>query len=61
MRREDNVVVLCCRGKKGCPTITETESGIEIRDDYDGKVELTNEEADMLLEYFKQKENFIHE
>lgn len=40
-------VRLCCGGK--CPTVTKTEKGYILKDDFGGIVFLTNDEFNLLL------------
>ena len=54
---DKDTVVLCRKGSKCCPVVTTTESGYTITDDYDGKVQLTKDEAQMLVEHLKSKES----
>ena len=61
MKRNDTVV-LCSRGKGCCPVVKRTDTGIEITDDYNGKVILTNEEVKLfknLLKDWEENENLI--
>lgn len=56
MRRIDNDTVVLCRRNNGCcPTVISTETGYTITDDYDGKVELTLDEAKMLVEHLESE------
>jgi hypothetical protein len=60
MRFEENKIILCsCRRGSNCPTIHRKENGgVEITDDYNGKISLTEEELFMLtdaVEAYKNK------
>lgn len=57
-RLNESSVKLCTRGSRCCPVVTEITSGnntggLEITDDYGGKVTLTASERDMLNSYLK--------
>lgn len=51
MRYLDRNTVVLCRKGSCCPVVTKTESGIEITDDYNGKVILTDDEVSMLVKH----------
>ncbi len=50
MRYENNSIILCkCKKNSNCPTITPSEVGFDITDDYGGRVQLTKDEFFSLL------------
>ena len=58
MRRVDkDTVVLFRRGTGCCPVVTNTKDGYTITDDYNGKVQITADEAKMLIEHLQSQES----
>lgn len=48
MKMKNNEVILCCGGK-GCPKLSKNTKGmIEIKDDFGGKIEIKEEEAQLI-------------
>ena len=49
-------IVKLCSGAQGCPTVERREEGVEIRDDFGGKVVLTEEQWTDFLHRVEQKQ-----
>lgn len=50
MRYEGNNIIMCKKNSNcNCPTITPSEVGFDITDDYGGRVQLTKDEFFSLL------------
>ena len=47
-------ITLCCKEKKYCPVLIIQKDKVMIKDDHGGKVELTKEELEKLLEKLQQ-------
>ncbi len=48
MKIKNNEVILCCGGK-GCPKLSKNTKGmIEIKDDFGGKIEIKEGEAQLI-------------
>jgi len=47
-------VTLYCGGKKCCPIVTFNKKSINIKDDFGGKVKLTNEQTLALIDQLSQ-------
>jgi len=54
----DNSVKLCCKGRGGCPVVTELQDGmVEITDDFGNKIIVKKDEALLISDGVKTIEN----